>query len=43
MSLNKNIAVIMGDGIGPEIISQSIRVLDTPLPINLGIISNIII
>ena len=29
MILNKNIAVIMGDGIGPEIISQAIRVLDT--------------
>jgi len=29
MSLNKNIAVIMGEGIGPEITSQAIRVLDT--------------
>lgn len=29
MSIQKNIAVIMGDGIGPEITSQAIRVLDT--------------
>lgn len=29
MGLNKNITVIMGDGIGPEITSQAIRVLDT--------------
>jgi 3-isopropylmalate dehydrogenase len=29
MSLNKNIAVIMGEGIGPEITTQAIRVLDT--------------
>ena len=26
--MNKNIAVIRGDGIGPEIVGQAIRVLD---------------
>ena len=26
--MNKNIAVIRGDGIGPEIIGQTLRVLD---------------
>ena len=29
MNLTKNIAVIAGDGIGPEITSQAIRVLNT--------------
>ena len=26
--MNKNIAVIRGDGIGPEIVEQALRVLD---------------
>ena len=26
--MNKNIAVIRGDGIGPEIVAQAIKVLD---------------
>ena len=26
--MNKNIAVIQGDGIGPEVVQQSIKVLD---------------
>ena len=29
--MNKNIAVIRGDGIGPEIVGQAIRVLDKGL------------
>lgn len=27
-NLNKNIAVIRGDGIGPEIVNQALKVLD---------------
>ena len=31
--MNKTITVIKGDGIGPEIVTQALRVLDTTSPI----------
>lgn len=40
--MEKNIAVLSGDGIGPEVINQSLRVLDAigkNMIINLYIIS----